>query len=146
MERVGANRGVLTRTFHAHVAADVSRRHSRCGKYAPTDVGSYRLLAIRAKCEILGLTLLDLLSAPAQQRIPIAAVDQRATARRGGGRIDGLILAKLAVPVIKSRHARTIVTVRINPLAPVGRPHSRVGPPNVQAPLQVTLGHAVGYQ
>src|ERR1035437_1938755 len=35
------------RTVHHRVAADVSRRHIRCGKNAPTDVGSYQLLVNR---------------------------------------------------------------------------------------------------
>jgi hypothetical protein len=50
----------LTRTFHAPVAADVSRRHFWCGKSAPTDVGGYSLLATRAECMRSGLApLLD---------------------------------------------------------------------------------------
>ena len=35
---------LLSKTVHPQVAADVSRRHLRCGKNAPTDVGGYNLL------------------------------------------------------------------------------------------------------
>ncbi len=41
-----------TRTLHTGVAADVSRRYSRCGEYAPTDVGGYRLWVFRAWHEL----------------------------------------------------------------------------------------------
>ena len=40
------------RTFHTPIAADVSRRHIRYGKSAPTDVGGYNMLANRARCEL----------------------------------------------------------------------------------------------
>ena len=40
------------RTFPAHVAADVSRRHLGSAQNAPTDVGGYTLSVNRAKCDI----------------------------------------------------------------------------------------------
>jgi outer membrane lipoprotein-sorting protein len=48
--------------LHTPVAADVSRRHLRCEKHAPTDVGDYTLSANRAKCET---------SRPAPCRVPV---------------------------------------------------------------------------
>ena len=46
----------LTAIFHTCVAADVSRRHLRCEKNAPTDVGGYTLSVNRAECEISRLS------------------------------------------------------------------------------------------
>ena len=46
----------ITGIFHTRVAADVSRRHFRGRKNAPTDVGGYILLTNRAKCELSKLS------------------------------------------------------------------------------------------
>ena len=48
---------LLSKTVHPQVAADVSRRHLRCGKNAPTDVGGYNLSANLAGQVVSGLVV-----------------------------------------------------------------------------------------
>ena len=67
---------LAARTFPIPVAADVSRRHFRLGKSAPTDVGGYRLLTDRANRELSALALcvgLALASAPASGAVAAQA-------------------------------------------------------------------------
>src|ERR1035437_2666429 len=104
----------LGRTIDSPVAADVSRRHFRCRKSAPTNVGGYRLLTIRAWYELSWLVIAVALLASLGSTIRAAEPAEKPLyldpAQPAGERARDLI-ARLAVeePAMLLNHKGTTV-------------------------------------